>query len=87
MLKSPQQHHKCSEVSRPDKLKLDWESQHCIGKMMMQKRNSVLRFWAKRNELKTERALIFHYLSNQILSRITLLFVISLSSDSKTDQR
>lgn len=52
-----------------------------------EKKKSVLMFWAKRNALKTERALIFHYLSNQILSRVTFLFIISLSSDSKIDQR
>lgn len=87
VLRSPQKHQKCSEVPRADKLKLDWESQHCIGEMMTQKKKSVLMFWAKRNALKTERALIFHYLSNQILSRVTFLFIISLSSDSKIDQR
>lgn len=86
VLKSPQQHHKYSEVPRPDKLKLDWESQHCTGENDDAARNSILRFWAKRNALKTERALVLHYLSNQILSRVTFLFVFLLSSDSETYQ-
>lgn len=47
VLRSPQKHQKCSEVPRADKLKLDWESQHCIGEMMTQKKKISLNVLGK----------------------------------------